>query len=188
MPFSQTSQLTPIVHWVEQASPKTLLDIGIGMGQYGFLLRTKLENVNLFHIDGDKARLRSKHEWSIKIDGIEGFAEYMTPVQEWAYNNIFIADAMDCLSSLPDNSYEVLIAIDILEHFEKEDGFRLLREMKRVAAKAALISTPKEFIVQDIPANPLENHRSVWSETDLSGCGFKEIVPNDESWIAVWRA
>src|SRR5688572_22886724 len=113
MPFSQTFQLTPIVSWVEQASPKTLLDIGIGMGQYGFLLRTKLENVNLFHIEGDKARLRSKHEWSIKIDGIEGFAEYMTPVQEWAYNNIFIADAMDCLASLADNSYELLIAIDV---------------------------------------------------------------------------
>jgi ubiquinone/menaquinone biosynthesis C-methylase UbiE len=187
MPFSQTSQLTPIVTWVEQLAPKTVLDIGIGLGQYGFLLRTKLENVNLFHIEGDKARLKSKQEWSIKIDGIEGFAEYMTPVQEWAYNRIFIADAIDCLSSLPDNSYELLICVDVLEHFDKENGFRLLREMKRVAAKAALISTPKEFIHQDVPANPLENHRSVWSEQDLSGYGFADIVPNDESWIAAWR-
>ena len=48
MPFSQTSQLTPIVSWVEQAAPKTLLDIGFGMGQYGFLFRIKLENVTLF--------------------------------------------------------------------------------------------------------------------------------------------
>lgn len=188
MPFSQTSQLTPIVNWVEHTSPKSLLDIGIGMGQYGFLFRTKLENLELFHIEGDKARLRSKHEWSIKIDGIEGFAEYMTPVQEWAYNKVFIADAIDCLSSMADNSYELLIAVDILEHFEKEDGFKLLSEMKRVASKAALVSTPKEFIVQDVPANPLENHRSVWSEEELSGYGFAEIVPNDESWIAAWRA
>lgn len=188
MPFSQTSQLTPIVGWVEQYKPRSVLDIGIGMGQYGFLLRTKLEALNLFHIEGDKGWLRPREEWQVRIDGIEGFAGYITPVHDWAYNKVMIADALECLATLPDNSYELLIAIDILEHFDKDEGLRFLAQLRRVASKAALISTPKDFYEQHVEANPLEDHRSHWSEEDLQGAGFAEVIPNEESWIAIWRA
>ena len=43
MPFSYSSQLSTIVGYVEQQNPATILDVGIGMGQYGFLLRTNLK-------------------------------------------------------------------------------------------------------------------------------------------------
>ncbi|HTR00975.1 MAG TPA: class I SAM-dependent methyltransferase, partial [Candidatus Acidoferrum sp.] len=188
MPFSQTSQLTPIVSWVEQLSPRSVLDIGIGMGQYGFLLRTKLESLNLFHIEGDKGWLRPRNEWKVRIDGIEGYAGYITPVQEWSYNRLLIGDALECLQPLSDQTYELVMAIDVLEHFDKADGLRLLAEMRRVASKAALVSTPKDFIHQDVPANPLENHRSHWSLVDLQTAGYTEIIPNEESWIAIARA
>lgn len=188
MPFSQTSQLTPIVAWSEQLSPRSVLDVGIGMGQYGFLLRTKLEALNLFHIEGDKGWLNPRSEWRIRIDGVEGFAGYITPVQEWAYNQIIIDDALKALSKIDNGSYELVIAIDILEHFSTQDGLRLLDEMKRVSSRAVLISTPKDFIEQKVPANPLENHLSLWGQEDLFASGYSEIVPNEESWIAVWKA
>lgn len=188
MPFSQTSQLTPIVSWVEHLAPRSVLDIGFGMGQYGYLLRTKLESLNLFQVDGDKAWLSPKSEWKVRIDGIEGFETYVTPVQQWAYNTLIIGEALESLAPMASDSYEVLLAVDILEHFETAAGKQLLAEMRRIASKAVLISTPKKFIEQIVPANPLENHRSLWSREELASAGYTEILDNDESWIAAWRA
>lgn len=188
MPFSQTSQLSPIIEWTEALSPHSVLDVGAGMGQYGFLLRTRLENLNLFHIEGDQGWLRPREEWQVRIDGIEGFAGYITPVHEWSYDEILVGEALALLDGMESDRYELVIAIDILEHLDKKPGLRLLEEMRRVAAQAALVSTPKEFHEQDVPANPYENHRSLWTREELAVSGFDEVLPNEESWIAAWRA
>lgn len=60
MPFSHSSQLTVIVGFIEQLNPRSLHDVGAGMGQYGFLARNSLENVNLFVVEGANGRQRSK--------------------------------------------------------------------------------------------------------------------------------
>jgi len=137
------------------------------MGQYGFLLRNNLEGVNLFRIEGDRGCLRPKSEWQIRIDGIEGFAGYITPVHDWAYNHVMLGEALGVLGTIET---------------------RLLAELRRVASRASLVSTPKVFQPQDVPANPYENHRSQWSRADLALSGFVEVLPNAESWIAAWRA
>lgn len=185
MPFSFSNQLSDIIGFAEQKKPKSVLDIGVGMGQYGFLLRTNLENVNLFEINGTNARQRDKNQWKIKIDGIEGYTGYLTPVHDYAYNQIMIGDALELLPMLDSHSYELVLAIDILEHFDKNQGIRFLKECRRVCSGSALISTPKTFIEQDVPANPFENHRSVWNDDDLKRCGFDTFLPNSLSWIAI---
>ena len=187
MPFSQSSQLSTIVGFIEQSNPASILDVGVGMGQYGFLARINLENEHLFVVDGDRGWQRPKSEWRVKIDGIEGCATYLTPIHEYVYNTLTIGDALALLPKVPDAAYDLVLAIDILEHFDMPDGIRFLAELKRVCSRAALVSTPKEFIHQDIPANPYENHRSVWSQQDLASQGFDRLLPNDASWIAAFR-
>ena len=61
-------------------------------------------------------------------------------------DDIIIGDAQKVLPTLSDNSYESVIAIDIFEHFTKENGVMFLQQFRRVASRAVLISTPKEFI------------------------------------------
>jgi len=187
MPFSQSSQISAIVQFGEELKPASILDVGVGMGQYGFLFRTNLENVGLFDIDGAHATWRPKERWSVRIDGIEGCKDYLTPVHEFAYNTVTIGDALECLVKIPDRSYEFVIAIDILEHFWKEDGWRLLSELARVCSRAALISTPKVFHAQEFEANPLETHRSLWSAEDLAQAGYIKILENGDSWVATLK-
>ena len=175
MPFSQSGQLSAIVGFVESLKPASVLDVGTGMGQYGFLLRTNLENVNLFEFAGTSGKKRPKSEWQVVIDGIEGCAEYLTPVHEYAYNRIMIGEALEQLATLHSGSYELVLAIDILEHLEKPAGHQFLRECRRVASKAALISTPKLFVEQVVEANPFENHRSLWNEQDLIAGGGRGL-------------
>lgn len=187
MPFSQSSQLSSIVGYAEQLQPRSVLDVGTGMGQYGFLLRNNLEAEGLFIVDGASGRQRPKSQWQVRIDGIEGFAGYLTPVHDWAYQQVMVGEALALLATIPDRSYELVLAIDILEHFDKPQGLRLLAEAARVASRAALISTPREFHAQQVQANPLEDHRSHWSEAELAAAGYRERIDNAESLIVVAR-
>ena len=70
-----------------------------------------------------------------------------------------------------------MIAIDILEHFDTAPGLDFLAHCRRIARRAALVSTPKEFHAQEVEANPLENHRSVWSQAQLSALGSTWVYP-----------
>ncbi len=186
MPFSQTTQLSAIMGFMEALRPQSILDVGTGMGQYGFLARTNLEHVNLFIINGADVEQRPKADWSIRIDGVEAFPTYLTPVHEYVYNQMYMGDALEVLPQLPDKDYELVIAIDILEHFTKHDGLFFLQQLKRLSHKSVLISTPKTFIHQEVEANPYENHRSVWTQEDLAQAGFTQLIENKESWIAVY--
>ena len=185
MPFSHSRQISSIVGYAEELQPQSVLDVGVGMGQYGFLLRTNLENINLFDINGAGATQRHRRGWSRVIDGVEGFAAYLTPVHDYAYNRVLIGDAIAVVSEMPDASYELVLAVDILEHFTKDDGYRFLRECTRVCSKSVLVSTPKNFVAQDVAANPLENHRSHWTQAELVSAGFNMVRHDLESWIAI---
>ena len=186
MPFSQSSQISSIVGFIEEIDPASILDVGTGMGQYGFLARNNLEHANLFQVDGVHASQKSKREWRVRIDGIEAFPTYLTPVHEYVYNQVMIGEAIELLGGIDDRSYDLVLAIDILEHFTKPDGLKFLSELKRVSKRATLVSTPKEFHSQEIEANPYENHRSHWTDEELTQAGYGRSLANRESWIAVY--
>lgn len=188
MPFSHSSQLSAIVGYAESMQPLSVLDVGVGMGQYGVLLRNNLENEHLFEVSGSFGRQRPREQWRVRIDGIEGFAGYLTPVHAWAYQKVHIGEALAVLADIADASYELVIAIDILEHFLPEHGRELLAQCRRVARRACLISTPKDFIAQTVEANPLEDHRSVWTAEQLATAGYTHVLPDTTSWIAVYEA
>ena len=188
MPFSVSSQLSTVVGYAERLAPQSVLDIGTGMGQYGLLLRNSLESVNLFEIHDNIGWQRPRSEWRIRIDGIEGFAGYITPVHDYSYSNMIICDAIRALKNISSNSYDLVLAVDIIEHFDKVDALVFIDECQRVCSKGLLIATPREFIVQGVPANPLENHRSHWTEDDFRGFGFSEFLSDDFSIIATFKS
>ncbi|MEZ5672506.1 MAG: class I SAM-dependent methyltransferase [Thiotrichaceae bacterium] len=157
------------------------------MGQYGFLARMNLENLHLFEVEGDKGWQRSKQQWRVQIDGIEACEVYRTPIHDYVYNQIMIGDALDILPTLPAQSYDLVLAIDILEHFTKPMAEQFLQELQRVG-RSVLLSTPKIFIPQEVAANPYENHRSLWTEAELIEHQYRRILANEISWIAVWES
>lgn len=185
MPFSYSAQLSTLVGFAERLQPKAVLDVGTGMGQYGFLLRTNLEHTHLFEVQGSVGWQRPREQWQVRIDGIEGCREYLTPVHHYAYTTLLLGDALEQLRLLPAATYDLVLAIDIVEHFHKADGERFLRECQRVCRGAVVVSTPKDFIAQEVEANPLENHRSHWTRADLAACGFNALLPSALSWIGV---
>jgi len=182
MPVSDYRQISQILDETVRLKPRSILDVGCGLGIYGALCRVYLEGDNLY--DRKNLTFNRKENWKIKIDCIEGFERYITDLHRAVYNEIFIDDALKVLNSFNDKAYELILAIDILEHFQKEDGIGFIKELKRVG-RNVIIATPAEPEKQVVPENPLEDHRSCWSREELQSSGF-DIIKETPSLIGIY--
>lgn len=173
MPSSQPRQLNEITDLIILTDPQKLLDIGVGFGKYGFLSREYLEMWN----SGNEYL-----QWTRQIDGIEAFQSYLTPVHEKIYNTIFQGDAMNILPSLNDR-YDLILLIDVLEHFSYGDGLKILEQCRRCSSNI-IISVPKVMSVQgEVYGNPYETHKYNWKPKDFLFIRDKFFVPNNGSTI-----
>ena len=185
MPFSQSRQISAITGWLEECRPASILDVGAGIGLYGLLARIYLDGEDLFIAEPGNVRYRSPADRKLRVEGIEGFAAYRNPVHDFAYDALHIGEALAVLATIRDQAFEVVLAIDILEHYERRLGEIFVRELFRVASRAVLISTPKTFAAQNVEANPLENHRSHWTMADLRRLGCRRFLADSLSWLAI---
>jgi SAM-dependent methyltransferase len=153
--------------------PNSILDIGAGFGKYGVLCREYLE---LW--DGREMY----DEFTRRIDAVEAFEEYITPVHKFVYNKVYVEDVFNIIDNLELN-YDLVLLIDVLEHFDKEKGALLVRKIL-TGNGGIIISTPKKFINQiNAFANEYEMHRSQWEQAELSLFGSSLFLKDDVSHI-----
>jgi len=173
MPSSHYFQLNEIVGLIVLTNPQKLLDIGVGFGKYGFLAREYLE---LWDEGGDY------HKWKRRIDAIEAFEPYLSPVHGYIYDNIYKGNALDILPGL-DQDYDLILMIDVFEHFTHADGQKLL-EVCRAKGKNILISVPLAMSEQEtVFGNKFETHRYAWKKKDFELVTDKFFLKNNQSLI-----
>ena len=146
MPVGSFEVLPDIICEVDKKRPLSVLDIGIGNGLNGASIRNYFPDIS--------------------IKGIEGFENYRNCM--WGcYNEVQVIDFRDYV---PHETFDCIIMTDVLEHFEKEEGFKILDKIKSMLAPngIALISTPAVWIEQGAyGGNELETHRSLWALEDF---------------------
>src|SRR5688572_27759096 len=113
MPSSRPNSIPTVIHLVRQLKPRSILDVGIGFGKWGHLFR---EYTDILEAEHDPARYQ-RANWKVRIDGIEGYAEYITDMHRYLYNEIHLGNAADLIKNLP--RCDLIFAGDIIEHFEK---------------------------------------------------------------------
>ena len=70
-------------------------------------------------------------------------------------------------------SFDVVLACDLLEHLEREDGARLLEAIARIARRRIVILTPNGYVPQEATwGNPLQVHRSGWTVEEMRTLGY----------------
>lgn len=178
MPSSNPQYISVVVEIIRLINPLKMLDVGSGFGKYGFLAREYLEL-------WDGREKYDKRHWQRKIDGIEVFRDYITPVHDFIYDNLYIGDVLDILPGL--RKYNLILLADIIEHFTMEDGYLLIEQCKKKADNI-LIVTPKNMSPQkDAFKNPYEEHRYQWNENDFfKTLGSCHIFPKLADYVVLW--
>jgi len=160
MPSSTWVHSSDVQQIVFKLKPQSILDVGVGFGRWGFLLR---ELLDIFR--GRYAR----EEWKTCIDGVEVFESYITPMHRYLYDKIMVGDAEKLVQGMAPNSYDVIILGDVLEHFEKEQGKDFLNGCCCVVKKAVIVCIPigKGYPQGTVLGNVDETHRAVWEFVDF---------------------
>jgi peptidylprolyl isomerase len=168
VPCSRPSALAHICNRIIEKNPTSVLDIGIGFGKFGFLAREYTD-----------VRLGRYFHWQTRIDGIEIFEKYVTPLQQQIYDNIYIGNAVDILPTL--SNYDMIICSDMLEHVNENEGVYLLDAIEK-KSRFAMIATPIRVLQQEaIYNNEYEKHISAWSKETLSKWGG--VFPFDNMYV-----
>jgi hypothetical protein len=165
MPTGPLIGVNLIVNTVLSLEPRRILDLGMGTGKWGFLIREQ----------SDLAEGRNdRREWKLTIDGVEAYEPYIGAHQRSVYDTVHVADVREFLLSYRGEKYDVVLALDIIEHFDPGAAVEFVAEALGVA-RFCVISTPKGFYPQEGHANVLETHRSWWPPSALrklaTACG-----------------
>ncbi len=73
-----------------------------------------------------------------------------------------------------DNSFDIVICLEVLEHLEREDGEKLLKELERVAKRQVILSTPVGKYKQGVfDGNPHQEHKYIWNPDEMKEKGYR---------------
>jgi hypothetical protein len=162
MPSSKYEIISRIMNLVTGLSPKTILDIGIGVGKYGMLFR---EYLDIWNDSGDF----NKRE--VKIVGVEAYVGYKNPV--WAmYDRVYVGNVMD-IADIRNQEFDLVFMCDVIEHLEYDEAIELIETLKY---QHMIIVTPQDVKEQGSAyGNQYETHKSVWKKEDIPNWKYEVI-------------
>jgi predicted SAM-dependent methyltransferase len=81
-------------------------------------------------------------------------------------------------------SFDCVLASDLIEHLTREDGLALISMMERIARRKIIIFTPQGFLPQhEYGANPWQEHKSGWETQEMEALGYKVRGINGLKWV-----
>jgi len=153
MPSSQPWRIHYVAEFIYRLKPLSVLDIGVGFGKWGVIARE--------YTDVNKGRC-AKNQWRVRIDGIEIFPAYENVI--WGvYNQVHIGNVINILPTL--GKYDLIMAIEILEHMKRDDGLRMVAMMK--AKSKHYIISYSNSVSPAVYGNKYEEHISKWTAADF---------------------
>jgi hypothetical protein len=90
-----------------------------------------------------------------------------------------LADLPGGLDGFADDSFDVVLLLDVVEHLEKPAAMTLIGEAERIAGREVILFTPDGYVEQrgwgawDMPDNPAQAHRCGFTFDELAGMGYE---------------
>ena len=131
-----------------------LLDVGHGYGQIGLMVKA--------HTMGD-----------CELWGVEIYPPYHEFQKRLGiYDHLILGNALE--TTLPDKTVDYTIASHVIEHLEKDDGYKLLKEMERVTRRKVIVTTPKGRVpAEEKDGNIFNMHKAGWEAEDFKADGYE---------------
>lgn len=144
--------------WRELSPCGSLLDVGCGSA-------SPLE------------RLEGRVGYSVGVDIHEGDVRASRVLG--IHDAYAVLDVQELRSAFPPDSFDCVLASDLIEHLEKETGFELISAMEDLARRRVLIFTPNGFLAQPPdPDNPWQEHVSGWTVDEFHRLGYEVVGVN----------
>lgn len=133
---------------------KKIVEGGCGKGIYGFLLRATRDLT------------RSK------LVGMDVSSDYLKVAK---YHKIYDEYIIGDLKKLvfPSRSIDLFLAIEVIAHLSKSNGFLFLSQLSRVCRGRAIIVTPNDTMHNQPEFVFTDSHHSRWTVEDFQNQGFK---------------
>lgn len=157
MPIGCYSLVPTIADQLSKRGVSSVLDLGIGMGLYGSVVRQWCD-----------LGVMVNGKWRTRLVGVEGWSGYRNPLWE-IYDYVFECSIEEAIGGLTDQ-WDAILLMDVLEHFEKPAGEHLITAIRRRLRPDGrfYIGTPAVWMEQGaVYGNEFERHRSLWTIADL---------------------
>lgn len=153
--------------------------------------------------DNSPISLLEEKYFTVGIDGHKPSIEFSK--KQKIHNSYIFGDIRKLNSLVKKKSFDAVMALDVIEHLKKDDGYKLLDNMERAARKKVILVTPNGFIPQYNKENKLQAHLSGWTVEDfisrayrvegIYGTKFCNVLRTEEAelkwkprlfWALVW--
>ena len=131
---------------------KTILDLGCGKGDpMLFINRRK----------------------TFQTVGVDIFTDYLKMCHKKHSHDEFVQSDIRELS-FPKKSFDIALALRVLEHLTKDEGSQLLQDLETIARSQVIIITPiEQFKQSTYDHNIFQEHKYIWSPVELKSRGYK---------------
>ncbi len=165
MPISDYRHIPQVLDEVYALQPERTLELGVGFGKWGVLLREVL--------DAMYGRCRPD-QWTRQIWGVEGWEDYRNPCWE-AYTGVDVGDFRN-ENTWALRGWDLVLMMDSLEHLFPEEGREFLAQLVE-NNKRVIISVPNGFMPQDeaVYGNELEKHRTTFHGPEFDAYDHKVL-------------
>jgi hypothetical protein len=185
MPTSRPNHLTDLALTVVQENPADILDVGAGFGGKGVLFR---ESTDIWY------QRYHKKDWTTRINAIEPFLQYLTPLHHYIYDMVYGMTVQEFLKIASGaQTYDFIYLGDVIEHMTESDGEDTLLGLSAICDKTIYISTPVVMHEQGtVLGNALEHHVTQWSPetlqaTRMAKAGTWSFLTSGNVLVAKWR-
>jgi 2-polyprenyl-3-methyl-5-hydroxy-6-metoxy-1,4-benzoquinol methylase len=125
--------------------------------------------------------LKSKYLGAKNILGVDINERYLKAIESEVPYAVVKYDVRKMSNIFIDNSFDVVYALDIIEHLYKEESVLLIEQCKKIAKRAVIIETPNGYVPQNLDiqgfgAHEYQTHRCGWTVDELEKMEFKCVL------------
>jgi len=136
----------------------SLLDVGCGEQSPLFFLKNRVRH-------------------SVGVDGFQKSLEISR--KKNIHDDYLCCDILGIKNEFEKNSFNCVVALDVIEHLPKEKGFELVEQMEFISSDKVIIFTPNGFLPQaEHSDNIMQKHISGWSVNEMKDLGYEVIGIN----------
>jgi hypothetical protein len=113
--------------------------------------------------------------------GVDIYEKYFDHIEAQVPYVVLKYDVRKLRDIFVPKSFDLVIALDIVEHLEKEESLEMMRQCEEIARKAVIIETPKGYIPQNLDilghgGHEYQTHRSGWEQKEFEDLNYKVVV------------